>query len=320
MRTKVKYYILLILFYIFLNPVNKVSAQELNISVSPPLTEILMIPGKEIVQTYTLTNSSDAKLISVDIFPFLPDIENPEEIVINEKEGLSKSNTYQSWFSIENPKVSFGQKFNLSGTSEQKISIRISVPKNAVAKDYYFTVLFSIEKTNPLISDNSLQTKAQIGSNILITASEKEKVYMSSRTVLFSPPFIIDSLQKINFKIILENTGRAFSKPIGKITIQNLITKKTEVLNLSPLNILSSYSREIYCLKSEEIVPCETSPKMLFGLYKSTLNYNLDGENQIHQEESFTFAFPFSFIITIIVVIIIYKIINSKTKNKIKNI
>ena len=273
-----------------------------------------MIPGKEVVQTYTLTNSSDSKLISVDIVPFLPDIENPEEIVINEKEGLVQSKTYQSWFSIEKPEVSFGQKFNLPGSSEQKISIKISVPKNAILKDYYFTVLFSVEKANPLISENALQTKAQIGSNILITASEKEEVYKASRTILFSSPFIIDSLQKINFKILIENTGRAFAKPIGKITTENLITKKTEVLNLSPLNILSSYSREIYCLKSEEIVSCESSPKILLGLYKSTLTYNLDGENQIHQEEIFTFAFPFSFIIAVIVIIIIYKIIFSKTK------
>jgi len=117
-----------------------------------------------------------------------------------------------------------------------------------------------------------------------------------------------------NFKIIIENTGRAFAKPTGKITIENLITKKTEVLNLSPLNILSSYSREIYCLESEEIVSCESSPKLLLGLYKSTLNYNLDSEGQNYQEESYTFAFPFSLIIAILVILIIYKIINSKTK------
>jgi hypothetical protein len=315
MNTKIKYFFkLFIILFIFLNSISNVSAQELNISVSPPITEILMIPGKETVQTYTLTNGSDSKLISIDIVPFLPDIENPEEIVINEKDGLIQSKTYSSWFSIEKPEVVFGQKFNLPSNSEQNISVKISVPKNAILKDYYFTVLFSIEKANSLISENSLQTKAQIGSNILITASEKEDVYKASSTVLFSSPFIIDSLQKIDFKIILENTGRGFGKPIGKITIENLITKKTEVLDLAPLNILSSYSREIYCLKSEEIVPCESSPKILIGLYKSTLSYNLDSESQIHQEETYTFAFPISFIVAVIVTIIIYKIINSKIK------
>ena len=108
--------------------------------------------------------------------------------------------------------------------------------------------------------------------------------------------------------------GRAFAKPIGKITIENLISKNTEVLSISPLNVLSSYSREIYCLKGEEIIPCETSPKILLGLYRSTLSYNLDGEGQIHQEESYTFAFPFSLVIAVFTILIIYKIINSKTK------
>lgn len=315
MNTKIKYYLLLlILFLVFINSVSKVSAQELNISISPPITEILMLPGKEIIQTYKLTNNSDAKLISVNIVPFLPDLKNPEEIVLNEKEGLIQSNTYQNWFSIEKPKVVFGEKFNLPGNSEQEIRIKISVPKNAILKDYYFTALFSVEKSNTLVSENSLQSMAQIGSNILITASEKENPYKAARTILYSSPFIIDSLQKINFKIIIENTGRAFAKPIGKITIENLITKNTEVLNLSPLNILSSYSREIYCLRAEEIIACETSPKLLLGLYKSTLSYNLDGEGQNHQEESYTFAFPFSLVIAISVILIIYKIINSKTK------
>ncbi|MFH1971334.1 MAG: hypothetical protein ABIJ05_03055, partial [Patescibacteria group bacterium] len=147
MSTKIKYYlILLILFSVFISSVNKVSAQELNISVTPPITEILMVPGKEIVQSYKLTNNSDSKLISVNIVPFLPDIKNPEEIVLNEKEGLIQSNTYQNWFSIEKPKVNFGEKFNLPGNSEQEIRIKISIPKNAILKDYYFTVLFSIEK------------------------------------------------------------------------------------------------------------------------------------------------------------------------------
>ena len=315
MSIKIKNYLtLLILLLVFEISVNKVSAQELNISVTPPITEVLMVPGKQIVQSYKLTNNSDSKIISVNIVPFLPDIENPEEIVLNEKEGLAQSNTFRGWFSIEKPKVNFGEKFNLEGNSEQEIRIKISVPKNAILKDYYFTVLFSIEKSNTLVSENSLQTMAQIGSNILITASEKENPYKAAKTILFSSPFIIDSLQKINFKTIIENTGRAFTKPIGKITIENLITKNTEVINLSPLNILSSYSREVYCIKSEEIVPCETSPKILLGLYKSTLSYNLDNEGQIYQEESFTFAFPFSLIISILVIIIIYKIIVSKTK------
>ncbi|MBU0998658.1 hypothetical protein KJ570_03990 [Patescibacteria group bacterium] len=315
MNIKIKYFLKLFIFsLLILNSANKVSAQELNISVTPPITEILMVPGKQIVQSYKITNDSSSKLISVNIVPFLPDIKNPEEIVLNLQQGLVESNVYESWFSIEKPKINFGEKFNLPANSEEEIRIKISVPKNATLKDYYFTVLFSIEKPNTQITESSLQSMAQIGSNILITASENENPYKAAKTVLFSSPYIIDSLQKINFKIIIENTGRAFGKPIGKITIENLITKKTESLNLSPLNILSSYSREIYCLKEEKIIPCETSPKLLLGLYKSTLNYNLDGEGQSYQEESYTFAVPFSLIIAILVVLIIYKIIVSKTK------
>jgi len=315
MNIKIKYFLNFIIFtLLILNSTNKVSAQELDISVSPPITEILMVPEKEIIQSYKITNDSSSKLISVNIVPFLPDIKNPEEIILNKKQGLVESNIYKSWFSLEKPQVNFGEKFNLPANSEEEIRIKICLPKNAILKDYYFTALFSIEKPNTQVLESSLQSSAQIGSNILITASENENPYKAARTILFSSPYIIDSLQKIKFKLIIENTGRAFGKPMGKITIENLISKKVETLNLSPLNILSSYSREIYCLKEEKIVACETSPKMLLGLYKSTLNYNLDGESQNYQEESYTFAVPFSLIISILVVLIIYKIIVSKTK------
>lgn len=314
MNIKIKYTFLFLITFLFLLNTTNIFAQELNISVTPPITEILMVPGKEIVQSYKITNSSDSKLISINIVPFLPNINNPEKIVLNQKEGLVESTTYRKWFTIEKPKVSFGQKFNLPANTEEEIRIKISVPNDAILKDYYFTVLFSVEKANTLISESSLQSMAQIGSNILITASEKENPYRSSSTVLFSSPFIIDSLQKINFNIIIENIGRAYGKPIGKITVENLITKNTEVLSLSPLNILPSYSREIYCVKTEELVPCETTPKILLGLYKSTLSYSLEGEVQNHQDISYTFAFPFSLVISIFVVIIIYRIINSKTK------
>ncbi len=317
MNTKNKYLLkLFVLSLIFLIFTNKVSAQELNISVTPPITEVLIVPGKEIVQSYKITNDSDSKLISVNIVPFLPDIKNPEEIILNEKEGLVESDVYKNWFSIENPEVNFGEKFNLPSNSEQEIKVKISVPKNATLKDYYFTILFSIEKLNTIISENSLQTVAQIGSNILITASEKENPYKAAKTILFSSPFIVDSLQNIKLKVIIENTGKTFTKPTGKITIENLLTKNTETLSLSPLNILSSYSREIYCLDKEEIIPCKSSPKILLGLYKSTLNYNLDEEGKNYQEITYTFAFPFSLIISILIILIIYKTIVSRTKNK----
>ena len=317
MNTKNKYLLkLFVLSSIFLIFTNKVSAQELNISVTPPITEVLIVPGKEIVQSYKITNDSDSKLISVNIVPFLPDIKNPEEIILNEKEGLVESDVYKNWFTIENPEVNFGEKFNLPSNSEQEIKVKISVPKNATLKDYYFTILFSIEKLNTIISENSLQTVAQIGSNILITASEKEDSYKAAKTILFSSPFIVDSLQNIKLKVIIENTGKTFTKPTGKITIENLLTKNTETLSLSPFNILSSYSREIYCLDKEEIIPCKSSPKILLGLYKSTLNYNLDEEGKNYQEITYTFAFPFSLIISILIILIIYKTIVSRTKNK----
>lgn len=317
-KLKLLHKILLLFLFLFLFQIifrKEILAQELNISVSPPITEILMMPGKEVVQTYKLTNHSDSKIISVDIVPFLPDLVNPEEIVLNEKEGLVQSATFRSWFRIEKPNIAFGEKFNLPANSDQDIFIKISIPENTIQKDYYFTVLFSVEKTNTLFQGNFLETAAQIGSNILISASEKEDLYKSANTLLFSSPFLVDSLQNITFKIIIENTGRAFAKPTGILTIENMLSKKKEVIKLSPLNILVSSSREIFCLKDQEVVECKSEPKIHFGLYKSVLKYTLDDQGQNYQEETYTFAFPFSLIITVLTVYLIYKIIIVKTKN-----
>ena len=49
-----------------------VRAQEVSLSISPPLTEITIQPGKNFSQTFTVQNNGGPVVIVPKIFPFVP--------------------------------------------------------------------------------------------------------------------------------------------------------------------------------------------------------------------------------------------------------
>jgi len=223
---------------------NVAQAQTLSLSLWPPLLEVMMQPGKTITQVYKLTNSSDHELqITPQIFPFEP-LGETGEIKIN---FPSPPATLTAPLFSFASREKFGQAFPLAVGETREMVLKISLPPNNPEKDYYYTLLFSTgeEPLSPLKGEEGKSTAvAQIGTNILLTASQLGKPPLLGRIVLFSAPFIVDSFSATNFMVILENWGKAFWKPFGKIEITGPFNQKGEIA-LREQNILANSSRRL---------------------------------------------------------------------------
>ena len=232
-------------------------AQSLSLSISPPIAEIMVMPGKQAIVAYTITNSSETDLV---IIPKLVAFEpNGEEGLIRFSKSTHPISNYFSFDSGEK----FEQPFSLKIGQEKQLSLKIAIPKDAFEADYYQTIVFSTQDLNNE-ADNNTGSITQIGSNLLLTISNTGEPYLSASIEEFSSLKIIDSFSPINFNLRIKNSGNTLFKPFGGIKITGWLDQKKEIKILEE-NILARSVRKI------SVEPYR--PALPIGVFKAKVEF-----------------------------------------------
>jgi hypothetical protein len=283
-----------------------VLGQTTSLSVWPPLIEVVIQPGNFAVQKYRITNNSDFQIqLYPQIFPFVPLGKTGQIKIIYSTS--SKETIDPVVFSFEN-NYKFNQPITLLANETKEISLKIGFPRKAEQKDYYYTLLFSTSAKNEGGQSQS-SSVMQIGTNILITASETEVIEYQGEIVDFKVPKIIDSFSPVKFILELRNKGRAFFKPFGKIFIIGALNQKFE-LNILEQNVLASFSRLINIGNFK--------PKFPIGPFNAKVELKLNDEGEVLSESVSFWYLPYKlfFILTVAGTIII---VLKKNKKKVNN-
>ncbi len=294
-------------------------AQQVSLSISPPLLELFIKPGKSIMVAYKLDNLGDPAFINLKVLPFEAK-DNLGNIKIKGEFGGPVR------FSLDNSDLQLEQPFFLKTNDSQQILLRIRVPENITDGDFYYSLL--AETAPPTASEGigSARAKATIGSNILITISNSGNIDIKPRMVLFSTRGgfafgrnwkIFDSSDKISLVVILENKGKNMVKPEGKITLKGGFgqTAKYDIISK---NILAESQRLLEATPSADLLSRIYHPSSLvlaeFFIGKYNLSTQISfGENSptVFGSTSF-FAFPFKItggilLATLLIIFIIYR-------------
>src|SRR3989338_5961428 len=98
-------------------------AQQVSLSLSPPLLELFIKPGKAIMVAYKLDNLGDPTFLNLKVLPFEAK-DNLGNIRIKpEFEGPVR-------FSLDNADLQLEQPFFLKAGGSQQILLRIRIPEN----------------------------------------------------------------------------------------------------------------------------------------------------------------------------------------------
>ena len=317
-------FVILIFNFCFLN---FSYAQQVSLSISPPLLELFIKPGKSIMVAYRLINHGDPTFLRLKVLPFEAKDSLGNIRIKSEFEGPVR-------FSLDNSDLKLDQPFFLKTNSSQQILLRIRIPENITDGDYYYSLL--AETTPPTAGEGigSARAKATIGSNILVTISNSGNVDVKPEVVLFSTRGglnfgqdikIFDSTDKIPIVLVLGNKGKNMIKPEGSINLKGNFgeTVKYEII---PKNILSQSERLVEATPSASIdcddnrtdAACRVSTSLILsgffiGKYNLSAQINF-GENSPNIFGStIFFAFPFKIMIgTILAIMIIVFIIKRR--------
>ena len=298
-------------------------AQQVSLSISPPLLELFIKPGKAIMVAYKLDNLGDPTFLNLKILPFEAK-DNLGNIRIKpEFEGPVR-------FSLDNADLTLDQPFFLKTNYSQQILLRIRIPENITDGDYYYSLL--AETTPPTASEGigSARAKATIGSNILVTISNSGNIDIKPKIALFSTRGgltlgqnikVFDSSDKIPVVLTIANKGKNMMKPEGQISLKgnfgetikydiiskNILAESERLLEATPsATINCDQGREQKCLFSTTLI--------LSGFFIGKYNLSTEirfGENSPTIFASTIFyAFPFKIaggilLATVIIIFII---------------
>lgn len=263
-----------------------------DVSLTPPQIEFVVKPGVTLTQAYTVTNNSPDTLYLVpSVVPWLPSGSDGSVSFDNAllPPGIE--------FSLANAETSLNQTFILAPKSSRQLVLKIKTAPDFPLQDVYTTFFISQDTSNTILSENSSQATARLGSHILLTvANQSESVPISHLpNLIVSPRFKDIFFTPITIQGQIDNNSNFFFKTFGHLTISKNDQKIKDV-ELIPLNVLAHHHRQIDCQPS-----CTFSPPFWPGAYTATLS--LDASASGKTVSTTFFVFPFSVLLSLILIL-----------------
>jgi hypothetical protein len=250
-----------------------INAQGLNLSISPPLLQATIKPGKSISQVFNIENNSSNPIKLVPrIVPFLP-----EDDQGNPSLRPQSNPPWLSYFSLANSKIFLNKPFTLLANQKDQIVLSISIPEDAVFTDHYATLLVSSVSDDSNLSSTAIA--GSIGSNILLTIADQAAPSTILKLTSFKPvkvkflklgqTYILDNFSPITFASQIDNLGQHQAQVHSLFQVKKK-DRPVHIEPLLPLNVLAQSSRQLNASSSGEF---SFTPKLThLGRFKATIN------------------------------------------------
>lgn len=289
---------------------NSVEAQtaDFDLSVSPPITHLIIQPGKAATLSVQVQNNGSYDLnITPKFLDFQSDNKTGAPVILDTMSF--------AYIFLEDRDLSMQTGFLLKSGESKQLTFLVQIPENKPEKEYYFSLLLEAEPLDTSLRQNS-QTSIQavLGSNMIVTitntAEDKGEIQLYS----FEAPIFLDSiLSSISSQILVKNTGQTMTVTTGKIEIFDMFNKKVYEKEIMPENVLPGATRELKIaadvqqndavLKTPE--PFLFKPPFLLGSYTMRITYaSATQEKKVYEHKMY--AIPVSLLLLMLIMCICY--------------
>jgi len=230
-------------------------AQQVNLSLDPPLVNAKIKPGKSIIVAYTVQNNGDPTNLQFLIRPFVPQGQLGSLSLLPQFEG-------PILFNLENADIALEKPFFFPSKEKRQAVVRITIPHGIPDGDYYYSVLAETVPAFSVAGQSTGIASAAIGSPLLITITESglTEVKATIDEFMFTPDYIftvgnntvriVDNAKELPILLTVRNEGRNLIQPRGTVTSQYGRDKK--IFSIIPQNILSKSKRLIKVFSNSE--------------------------------------------------------------------
>jgi len=286
-------------------------AQQVNLSLSPPIVQAQIKAGKTIIVAYTVENNGDPTNLQFLIRPFTPVGQLGSLIASQQLEGPVQ-------FNLENADITLEKPFFFPSKEKKQAVVRIHIPPGVPDGDYYYLVLAETVPAFSLAGQSTGVASASIGSPLLISITESGITEIKATIAEFSfkPDYvftignnivrIVDNTKELPIVCSVRNMGKNLIQPQGTITDQHGDLKNK--YTIIPQNILSNSQRIIKTFSDENTNQAEFTvvlSHLPIGGHHVTAEVVL-GENTTVQYKTISFlVLPLRLISTALIALVI---------------
>ena len=233
---------------VILTCVRGVSAQQVTLSIDPPIVTTKIKPGKSFLVAYTVTNGGDPTPLQFVIRPFTP---------VGQLGAVNLGDTLEGpiQFQLQNTDIALEKPFFFNSNGRQQAVIRISVPPETAEGDYYYMILAETMPAESTEGRSGGLAQAQLGSPLLITVTNSGLTTVKASVEEFTirPDFtftwggrtvrVLDTGKPTPVTLVIRNDGQNVIEPQGAVVVRSGENKQS--YPLLPQNILSHSERLI---------------------------------------------------------------------------
>ncbi len=281
-----------------------VSAQQVTLSLDPPIVQAKIKPGKSILIAYTVENKGDPLNLQFLIRPFEPVGQQGSLTLLPQLEGPIQ-------FNLENADVVLEKPFFFASKEKRQAVVRVFVPQGIPDGDYYYMLLAETVPAFSLGGQSAGVASASLGSPLLISVTDSGITQTQAQIAEFSfhPDnlvtfgnkkfHIVDSSDTVSIVGSIRNMGIHLLQPGGTITHQ-FGSSKNEY-SILPQNILSNSQRILKVSSEQQNVPGTTLSLSSLSIGSHAVRAAITfGEDGTVQYKELTFiALPIRFMKTV---------------------
>lgn len=292
----------------YLSYPSAISAQGISLSISPPLVEIMIKPGKTVTQSYKLRNEGEPVIVTISLMEY-----KPGDLRINPD--------YQpeNWIQIINNDLSFHTPFLLNSNQEKQVILKISPPTKNPEEEYYRVLMFSTTP-NPAAQLSESHISQNLGSVLLVNVTSTGEKLKAAQLTKSGIPQIMDSFDPLKLDFDIQNTGKTYFRPIGEINLNGPVAKAN--FKIMPKIILPGQIQRLATENSKtdnQNLHSLYLPGFYLGKYSVNISFTLD-DTKIKIEQSKTFyALPWkAFLVFIIFLLVAFQYFKMKKRKHAK--
>ena len=269
-------------------------AQQVNLSLDPPIVQAKIKPGKAIIIAYTVENMGDPTNLQFLIRPFSP---------VGQLGSLSVSQQLDGpvQFNLENADLVLEKPFFFPSKEKKQAVVRIHVPPGVPDGDYYYLVMAETVPAFSVAGSSTGVASASIGSPLLVSITDSGVTEIKATIAEFSfkPDYtltvgnntvrIVDNAKELPIVLSIRNMGKNLIQPQGTIVDQNGSVKNT--YQIIPQNILSNSQRILKVFTDENEGQTNSTvviPHLTIGSHRITATV-LFGDNSEVQSKALIF-------------------------------
>lgn len=286
-------------------------AQDLNVTVSPPVSYLQVKPGGEARLAITIQQTGTADVI---VTPKLVDFE------VSDLTGTPKLQAETSFQYVSTPgEIALNQQFILKPNQAEQIVLSFDIPATAQPREYHLSLVFETQPaTNAQQANVGPQVNTMVASNIILLVSHSADDLGELTIKNLTTPQVVDSFGQINPQVVAFNQGPTATAAQGKVLIRNFRNQVVAEFPLYPDVVLAQSGRPLRAASQppeqasdpSQVLPEAFSynPAWLLGPYQVEvmLENQATQASEVVSETTTVVAVPMSVISAILAVTLIW--------------